>query len=144
MAGYATAVQIASEFKFTTFDANTPVTPTELDEWSEQFSRTLDGYLIKQYDVPITGVNSLSVVSLLVRGWVAGRAARILNSTVGIGETELNKAFSLEKFSNQWIKDFKAGCIEFEDAKQKDRLAPKSFNQANAIDPLWEKGVDQW
>ncbi len=144
MAGYATAAQVQSEFKTTVFSPSSAVTDVELDEWSDQFSRMLDTYLVKKYAVPITGVDPLLVVSLLVRGWVAARAARILNATVGIGEGDLNKAVALEKLAEKWLKDFKAGCIELEGATEKDRLAPKSFNQQNAIDPTWEKGVDQW
>lgn len=146
MAGYATAAEIQSEFKDTDFTAGTAaVTSAELDDWSDQFSRMLDTYLATKYDTPITGSPALETVTLLVRGWVAARAARILNATTGIGESELNKAIALEDLAEKWLKDFKDGCINLKGATVLTNIgSPTSYNEKNSIDPTWEKGVDQW
>lgn len=144
MPGYASATVIASEFKGTTFGATGAVTDTELDLWSDEFSRLIDAIISKNYQTPITGVSSLKIMSLIVKSLVAARVYRIINATSGIGESELNKATALEKMAWDWINKLMKGDAILPDALSLSNQSPASYQQENAIDPVWEKEVDQW
>lgn len=146
---YATATQIASEFKSTTFSGSSAVTTSELDDWCDEFSRVIDAQLSAKYTVPITGTESLKIVRLIVKNFVAARVKRILSADEQAGgrskETDADK---LEKQA-QMMLDNLSGCgdcdMTLPDATANTaRQSPKSFQQANNIQPVWEKGVDQY
>lgn len=76
--GYCAVSDVAAEFKKITFDSLSNVTDTAVQGFIDESSAMIDSIVGAKYVVPVTGTQSLLVMSLYCRVLVADRVAGIL------------------------------------------------------------------
>jgi len=143
---YATNANIQSEFIQTTFSATSQVTDTEIDEFIVLFSGLVNQRVSSRYTVPITDADALEIVELIVRNFVKARVMRILNSDqdAGAGETERTQANVCDKMAKQMLDSIVDGSLQLGMQPSTLTDTPSSFNNDNAIEPIFERDKVQW
>lgn len=144
---YGAIADVEAYFKSIDFGAGTAaVVDAEVTDLIDRASARVDSKISKRYVVPVTGTEAVKVLTDIVVKIVAATVIRILNSTVGVSENELNRAAALEKSTEIDLKDLMDGKSLLTDATLASATAldPTSYNYVNDEQPTWEKGVDQW
>lgn len=144
---YGATEDVESFFKSIDFSATTAaVDEDEVEDFIDRASARIDSKIAKKYVVPVTGTESVKVLTDLVVRTVAATVIRILNSTVGVSENELNRAAALEKSARDDLADIVSGKSLLPDATLASATAldPFSYNLTNDQQPVFEKEVDQW
>lgn len=138
MAAYATATEITSEFKNTTFSSGDPVTETEVGAWCTDFSNVVDMVIGVKYQVPATSTTLVGFCKLIVKNYVAARVRRILN---GPGD---KTAAELQEQADDLLNQITEGKIGDPLAPSASGVGCVSYNQENDKQPHYEIDTDAW
>ena len=144
---YGDIDDVEAYFKSIDFGAATAsVADAEVTDLLDRQSARVDSKIAKKYVVPVTGTEAVKALTDIVVRLVAATVIRILNSTVGVSENELNRAAALEKGANADLDALAKGTALLSDATLASATAldPESYNYVNDEQPVFEKEVDQW
>lgn len=147
---YAVFGDIESEFKNTTFDADSALTDTEVTAFIEQEEAVINAVISNRYEIPITGTEAVQVMKSISIAYVAYRVAKILNLKKDlpipkemISQT-LNEGSVFFKAKKQ-LEAIQSGKIVLNDAVALSAgQGVKSYNSENSIGSLWKRDTKQW
>lgn len=147
---YATASDIASEFKNLEISATTTITTDEVNEFADQISKMIDSYVGKRYLVPLTsGSNpiSFSILKMICIQLVANRVKGILRIRTGSEKLDQETRASLP--TNNQLKDYlgqiASGDVLLSDAELASSDAGfASYSLANNIEGFFDTKKQQW
>ncbi len=147
---YATASDIASEFKGIVFNATSSVTATEVTAFIEEEEAVINATVSNRYEVPVTGTEAVNILKNIVIAYVAYRVAKILNLKKDVPIPEkfvpqvLNEGAKYKE-AKQQLQYIQKGKIILTDATALSLgQGVKSYNSENGVLPIWEKNVKQW
>jgi len=147
---YATAADIAAEFKNITFDSTSSVTDTEVAGFIEQEESVINATVSNRYEVPVTDTESVKIFKNISIAYVAFRVAKILNLKKDVPIPEkfvpqvLNEGAKYKE-AKQQLYAIRDGKIILNDATARSTgQGVKSYNSENSICPLWERDTKQW
>ena len=149
--GYCVLADVQNEFKNSptaAFALGATVTDTTVNAFIDEASALIDSYVGQKYVTPITGVQSLLLMSLYARTLAADRVRGILANRQQTN-TDANAQVKSDGFS---VKDVMAGLLNITrdvttlvDAVE--LLPNKGFysnNNANNVQPTFRKQTRQW
>lgn len=147
---YATAANIASEFKGITFGSTTTVTETEVNSFIEQEEAFINAAIENRYEVPITGTEAVKILRGISIAFVAYRVAKILNLKKDVPIPEkfvpqmLNEGAKYKE-AKQQLEFIQKGKVILSDATARSLgQGINSYNSENAICQKWERDTKQW
>lgn len=146
---YCTPSDISSEFKNISFAAGSDITEAEVTQFIVETDALINAHLAPRYETPITGAEALSIVKKISIDYVAFRVAKVLNLKKSVplpGKDivqELNEGVAYQE-SKAILESLKTGTMELPDAVKKSLSGLSSYQSTNSIEPVFERGVDQW
>jgi len=147
---YASASDVASEFKNITFDANSAVTETEVNAFIEEEEAIINATISNRYEVPVIGTEAVKVMKSISIAYVAYRVAKIINLKKDVPIPKemvsqvLNEGSAFKKAEKQ-LMAIQSGKIVLNDAVARSTgQGVESFNATNSILPLWTRDTKQW
>ncbi len=161
MAAYTTLTKVKAMFrKLDTTSANAAVTDAEIEVFISEADAEINGALYPYYETPITGVESLKIMSKISTFKVAHIVKTILEQNNQIADVEQDVQTNLEKKAELMLKKlvpvyntsgnyYKPALMVLSDAVQKDFGPGKAakFKVGNSADPTFptfKKGTPSW
>lgn len=80
MSAYCSTTEVNSLLKSITIDASSKITSNEVDAMIIRISNTMDGRIVKQYSLPTTDAEALSILKDVAMKFAASDVLRILYS----------------------------------------------------------------
>lgn len=144
---YCTASNVAAEFKGVTFTTSTTPALSSVEEFIEQESNYIDGYVSGRYETPVDESSSPKAYSILKRictFLVVDRVRQILKVKTGSDK--------LDQEARGRIKDAKKDVLAIVSSELKltDASLATShdgfadFNSSNDIEPVFDVTKQQW
>jgi len=141
---YCSVTEVASEFKDISFDADSSITETEIEDFIDQESAFIDAKIAEKYETPVTGTSALLVLKKICIAVVAYRAKLILAVKTGEDSVDQETRANYQMVSKM-ISDIAAGKTVLSDATRAtahDGFA--SYNSDQLIEPVFDVTSQQW
>lgn len=148
---YCSVTDVQNEFKNSptvVFAVGATITATTVSSFIDEASALIDSYVGQRYVTPITGVQSLLLMSLYCRTLVADRVRGILANKQQTN-TDANAAVKSDGFT---VKNVMQGLVSISKNEMAlvdaTLLLPNgvfySNNNQNNVQPQFRKGLRQW
>lgn len=146
MTDYCTKGNVKSRFKKVDFTSATSVTSNDVLGFISIQSAFIDSMLDSKYQTPITGTSSLLICRMICELLVASDVLEILPQSLqeeiikATGET----AKMMRDRAYMILDRLTTGSMSLTDATAKTDNTFYSYNDANSIEPTFEKDTEQW
>lgn len=146
--GYCVLADVQAEFKNITFSAGLNVTDTTVTQFIAEGSALIDTYVGGRYATPITGPNSLLVMSLYCRTLVADRIRGILETkqvtNTDSNQNAKNPGLSTSDVIKALIQIQNGNTVLSDATLQNLNASFFSNNSQNGVQPRFRKNRRQW
>lgn len=140
---YCTYTDVQSEFKNLVLGSTHALTSTEVTEFIEQASNYIDARIGLKYETPVTATAAISVLKMIAIWMVKKRILRIL-AVKGATKPEEQEG-STDLNPEQMLSDILSDKLLLVGADLATTgSGVRSYTYDNDIDPVFEKGTDQW
>jgi len=152
---YAVFGDIKSEFKDIAIDATSSVTETDVTEFLAQAHELIDGFVGTKYLLPIDAAHTaaLKLLKRIEIALVAERVGKILKVKSGVAKADQDSKFTSGKpWALSLLKQIQeCSILLLTNGPPRVQLplvgegtVVSSFNVEEDIEPVFQKGVDQW
>lgn len=142
---YTNPTLVVGEFKDLTISASTAVTTTKLTQFIADADAEINSRLGVKYKTPITGTESLVMVTMIATWLVKHRIIEVLHVKTADDKTSQVGSKSYRETALAVLKEIASGNIILTDAVLKTSAdGVRSFSNDNATANIFDRSIDQW